>query len=178
MTDRRDQGRRRFTSTEKIRVFHTSGGRCRECKRKHRMEGYGRTWNIDHVIPVSRDGRNHQSNLALTCITCNARRGNETNLGDVAETAARRALEMDRANRGGNQRSGGSDGIGRSGRPRRCRSCGNPVGEGYIYCKDCGCQWRGCREMAEVNLIGMLLPYCNRHMDEHNYRPPQRWTIF
>ena len=178
MADRKVQGRRRFTDTEKIEVFRASSGRCRECKKKHRMDGYGRTWNIDHVIPVSRSGRNHQSNLALTCVTCNTRRGNKTNLGDVAETAARRALERDRANRGGNRKSGRHDGRGRSGRQRGCRNYGNPVSEGYTYCKDCGCQWKGCRDMAEVNLIGALLPYCRRHMDEHNYGPPQRWPIF
>ena len=77
-----------------------------------------------------------------------------------------------------NQRSGRNNRPGRSGHQRRCRNCGNPVSEGYVYCKNCGCQWKGCKEMAEVNLIGALLPYCGRHMDEYNYGPPQRWPIF
>ena len=95
--------RRSWTKYELDQIYRASNGRCRECKRRHNRNGRPKTWNVDHVIPISKGGSNNLSNLALTCTGCNSQRGNRNNIADVAETAARRALEMERNSRS-NQR--------------------------------------------------------------------------
>ena len=101
-----ERKRRSWTQQEIVDIYRASAGKCRECNRKHRLDGYGRTWNVDHVIPFSKNGRNAVYNLALTCIQCNTRRGNRSNEGDIAETAARRAVQMERNLQGGRRNSG------------------------------------------------------------------------
>jgi 5-methylcytosine-specific restriction endonuclease McrA len=35
----------------------------------------GRRWNVDHYLTISRGGDNRPSNIVLTCVTCNRRKG-------------------------------------------------------------------------------------------------------
>src|SRR5437868_9620515 len=37
-----------------------------------------RTWSLDHVIPLSRGGTDHQGNLVAACKRCNSSKGNKT----------------------------------------------------------------------------------------------------
>jgi hypothetical protein len=51
-----------------FRDHHT----CRYCKRQgDGLDPDGRTWHIDHVIPVTKGGTDDPENLALSCQTCN-----------------------------------------------------------------------------------------------------------
>lgn len=36
----------------------------------------GKTWHIDHIVPVAAGGRNEESNLTLSCATCNLKKWN------------------------------------------------------------------------------------------------------
>ena len=117
MSKRSHTSRRRpWTDEEKREVYKRSGGRCRVCGRKHRLDAHGRTWSIDHVIPFSKGGRNGTYNLALTCLRCNSKRGNKQTVGDVAEVAARRAIRMERNRQGDRHREGGHRSGGSRGR--------------------------------------------------------------
>ena len=49
-------------------VWHRDGGRCQHC-------GSRRELQFDHVIPRSRGGSGHASNVELLCGSCNRRKG-------------------------------------------------------------------------------------------------------
>lgn len=34
----------------------------------------GRSWHIDHIVPIAKNGQTARYNLALTCATCNQRK--------------------------------------------------------------------------------------------------------
>ncbi len=112
--------RRRWAKSDLDSIYRASSGRCRVCGHGHTRNDHGKTWNIDHVIPFSKGGSSSGFNLALTCIKCNSKRGNQNNIGDVAETAARKALQMERASRGRSQ----------NGRSPSKRRGGNQSGNG------------------------------------------------
>jgi 5-methylcytosine-specific restriction endonuclease McrA len=52
-------------------------GLCHLCKQTVSLgdEGSPRYATIDHVIPLSRGGKDHIDNLALACRECNERKG-------------------------------------------------------------------------------------------------------
>jgi len=50
----------------KHEVWQRDGGRCRQC-------GSQRNLNIDHVVPIARNGRSDAENLRLLCFQCNQR---------------------------------------------------------------------------------------------------------
>lgn len=68
-----------FTVTKKFqrRSLHRSGYRCIYCLQKldtvNRRSPGGLHW--DHVIPLSRGGRNSEGNLVPSCATCNMKKG-------------------------------------------------------------------------------------------------------
>ena len=68
-----NSGRRRvvFPRNVKQGLFRTQKGRCAYCGLTHRS----RYLEIDHKHPVSRGGGNEISNLQLLCISCNMRKG-------------------------------------------------------------------------------------------------------
>ncbi len=69
------------------RVFRRDGYRCRECGlpgREVRFPrggfGYpsslkGVNLSVDHIIPRSRGGSSHESNLRVLCVPCNTYKG-------------------------------------------------------------------------------------------------------
>lgn len=59
----------RFTPEDIGNIFHKQSGRCFYC-----CVFLGDTYEIDHVIPLSRGGSNWPSNLALACPACNRRK--------------------------------------------------------------------------------------------------------
>jgi len=51
------------------RVFERDGHRCVWCGAEGRLD-------LDHIRPVSRDGKTEESNLQVLCRSCNSRKGN------------------------------------------------------------------------------------------------------
>ena len=56
-------------------VFKKSRGRCRECGRQHKRADHGKTWQVDHIFPVSQGGTDDLNNLAVACNPCNNSKG-------------------------------------------------------------------------------------------------------
>lgn len=60
-------------------------GICNICKRQHnkklantRPYKYFSAFEIDHIVPYSRGGRNHVDNYQLLCKDCNKKKSNKT----------------------------------------------------------------------------------------------------
>ena len=51
------------------RLIKEHGGKCAICGAKMNLE-------IDHIIPVSKGGRENESNMQVLCRSCNSRKGN------------------------------------------------------------------------------------------------------
>ena len=65
---------------KRSRIFKKYNGVCSECgvKLQNRDSSNLRTYGtIDHIMPKSRGGTNHDCNLRLLCRKCNMRRGND-----------------------------------------------------------------------------------------------------
>ena len=61
-------------------VLYSNNSKCVYCNRKVKYNGssYNKLYaNIDHIIPISKDGTNHRSNLALSCLECNQKKSNK-----------------------------------------------------------------------------------------------------
>ena len=52
-------------------VIRRDGHRCQYCNRRDSL-------TVDHVIPRSRGGKDHWTNLVAACIACNNRKGDRT----------------------------------------------------------------------------------------------------
>lgn len=57
----------------------------------------GRSWHIDHRMPLSRGGKNHIDNLALACTWCNLSKGNKlvAELDAIRQTIVRKEEEAE-----------------------------------------------------------------------------------
>ena len=64
---------RRIKFTRK-NIYRRDNNTCQYCGRKLRTEDL----NLDHVIPLSRGGRNAWENVVCSCIPCNMCKGNRT----------------------------------------------------------------------------------------------------
>lgn len=67
--------RRRSWSLEDEAVqelYRLQKGRCKYCGRK-----VGKDFHVDHVVPFSRGGADHPSNLAVACPSCNLSKGDK-----------------------------------------------------------------------------------------------------
>lgn len=72
---RRRQARKRnaegtHTAADVERQYKAQKGRCYYCKVK-----VGKTYQVDHVIPLSRDGSNGPENIVIACVHCNESKG-------------------------------------------------------------------------------------------------------
>lgn len=76
------------------RLYKAQDGRCHYCQLLidlTTLQPYPRAPTIDHVIPISRGGKNTRENLVLACHFCNKRKGDMT--GDEFR-AFRRAIAV------------------------------------------------------------------------------------
>lgn len=60
------------TEADIQKQYANQKGKCYYCQKK-----VGKTYHVDHVIPLSRGGSNDPSNLVIACTVCNARKYNK-----------------------------------------------------------------------------------------------------
>jgi len=69
-------GRKWIRDEKRAAIYHRDGWACAYCGRglvgPHRVSGSGLT--LDHLIPRSQGGSNHETNLVTACGTCNSSR--------------------------------------------------------------------------------------------------------
>lgn len=65
---------RRITipAKQRNRIFERCEGRCAYCDG---TISYSEPFHIDHIMPLSKGGTNAESNLTLSCVACNVRKG-------------------------------------------------------------------------------------------------------
>jgi len=67
-------------------VYKRDGNRCQYCGKKFKSEDL----NLDHVIPVSRGGKDSWYNVVCSCVPCNLRKGDKS-LGEVGMSLIRKS---------------------------------------------------------------------------------------
>lgn len=62
------------------RILARDGHVCRYCERAgtERRDADGRSWHVDHILPISRGGTTEDLNLCATCTACNTSKGTRT----------------------------------------------------------------------------------------------------
>ena len=63
---------RKQAAKRKPGVLHRARNRCEHCGSKNEL-------TVDHIIPLSRGGSSHPSNLQSLCRKCNEEKGSMTN---------------------------------------------------------------------------------------------------
>jgi len=58
-----------FTRAE---IFERDKGRCHLCGRKVKPNN----WHLDHLLPLSKDGKHSKDNVAVSCSQCNLKKHN------------------------------------------------------------------------------------------------------
>jgi 5-methylcytosine-specific restriction endonuclease McrA len=66
-------------------IFDASGGKCHYCGVALTLDG---RWHIEHKMPRALLGGSEQSNLAASCVNCNARKRDSTDLEFKAKLAS------------------------------------------------------------------------------------------
>lgn len=64
--------RRRFTPAERAFIIERARRYCEYCRTP--LDFSPESFEIEHIIPISRDGSNEMENLALACGGCNIRK--------------------------------------------------------------------------------------------------------
>jgi 5-methylcytosine-specific restriction endonuclease McrA len=60
------------TGQEIENLYLAQNGRCFYCHKK-----VGNNFEVDHIIPISKNGKNTIENLAIACRSCNRRKHNK-----------------------------------------------------------------------------------------------------
>lgn len=63
------------------KLLALQGGKCVACKKSLKKTGF----HLDHVIPISRKGRNDDRNIQLLCPDCNSRKYNKSSIKFMQE---------------------------------------------------------------------------------------------
>lgn len=81
MANRREswQGMNWIRQEKRLAIYIRDNFTCLHCKRDLQtiVPGDGIRIELDHVVPVSKGGSNHQNNLITSCSECNQARGNK-----------------------------------------------------------------------------------------------------
>ena len=93
--NRKRRDRKRISANRKRKLWKASKGKCRICGREIRHKGD--PVNIDHIVPVSRGGKQTFKNMALTHARCNVQKGNRTD--QELRDGVSKAVAMERAKR-------------------------------------------------------------------------------
>lgn len=72
--------RRKISTTEKEFIIQRAKRSCEYCRSL--LDFSPEYFEIEHIIPVSKDGTNELENLALSCGGCNIRKSNHTQAVD------------------------------------------------------------------------------------------------
>lgn len=67
-------------------IFDKSEGKCHYCAAQLSLDG---KWHIEHKMPRALFGGSEQSNLVASCVSCNLRKKDKTDLEFIAKEAAR-----------------------------------------------------------------------------------------
>jgi hypothetical protein len=59
-----------------VAIAERANHRCEYCRAPELVFNF--PFEVEHIIPLSRQGANDESNLALACRSCNLRKGNRT----------------------------------------------------------------------------------------------------
>ncbi|MEN9613263.1 MAG: hypothetical protein RLZZ628_4077 [Bacteroidota bacterium] len=65
--------RRKFAALDKALVRRRAQGLCEYCQSPEDFESD--TFELEHIIPLARNGSNELDNIALSCSGCNNRKG-------------------------------------------------------------------------------------------------------
>ncbi len=60
------------TASDIVNIKTSQKGRCIYCKGR-----FGSKYHVDHVVPISRGGRNDKSNIQILCAPCNLKKHNK-----------------------------------------------------------------------------------------------------
>ena len=145
-------------------VFQRSGGRCHVCKRVHALGRYRQDWNMDHLQPKSQGGSNDVRNLAVACISCNSRKGNNFDMSDLVAGVSNEVVDrLQNSSTGHNRIS-------------RARSGGRGSGLGGGYSG--GSRQDGNRRKGRCSLCEEVRPligsFCNNCNKKSQNRPIQK----
>lgn len=66
--------RKQISRSIKTAIYNKAGGRCQICGAPLTFEEA----TIDHILPISRGGKNEEDNYAVVCSACNTRKSNNT----------------------------------------------------------------------------------------------------
>ena len=68
-----------LSKSDKDYIFNRDGFKCVSCNldNEEHLITWGTNLHLDHIIPVSKNGKNIISNLQLLCVTCNSRKSNK-----------------------------------------------------------------------------------------------------
>lgn len=67
-----DKARGTHTQKDVLELYENQNGKCYWCGK-----AVGEKYHADHVVPISKGGRNDKSNLVISCVTCNLRKFNK-----------------------------------------------------------------------------------------------------
>lgn len=72
----------------RLRIFNKSEGKCHYCAAPLDLNG---KWHIEHKMPRALMGGNEDENLVASCVPCNAKKRDKTDLEFIAEQKAKAA---------------------------------------------------------------------------------------
>ncbi len=83
--------RPRLTTRQRLHLFLRARGQCQGCG--WRLTA-GTRWEIDHVVPLALEGRNHADNLQVLCAACHGHKTRHRDLPAIAKARRIKARHL------------------------------------------------------------------------------------